>query len=503
MRKMPVTMATQHPDNAGVSPFSGERFVSTADELDECARCFSELGVHEYMWDWEGKFVDEAVIDRLYQDRYDFFQERQIGRDLFLTFRIPNIWEEKAHHRLQRAFMNLISAEQAALQYGFHSPPLFEVIQPMTTSTDQLIHLQRTFSRIAEATEKIFDDRTELRHLELIPLFEEVETMADSDSILERYVDFLISEYDYKPEYMRVFIARSDPAMNAGLIPTMLAVKHAISNYHAFGERNDIRIFPWIGGGCLPFRGAINPENIAEAVDEYKGAASITVQSAFRSDYPLEQVVRGIDELNRWIPRNLDRYERVGEQEGRRIKEFNQEAGAIYKATIEPLADFVNTVAGQLPSHRERVQHIGLFGYSRGVGKVKLPRAIKFTGAFYSVGVPPEFIATGRALRLAQKTDMLDLIERLYLNLRRDLVHAGKYFNEENLEILCRENSAWEPIREDIALIEEILDIRLGPETDYHFLHRNHSSNVFRLMRMNENFCEDLLKAAERRRSLG
>jgi phosphoenolpyruvate carboxylase len=503
MRKIPVTMATQHPDNAGVSPFSGQRFVSTSDELDECARCFSELGVHEYMWDWEGKFVDEAVIDRLYQNHHEFFQQQQIGRDLFLTFRIPNIWEEKAHHRLQRAFMNLISAEQAAIQYGFHSPPLFEVIQPMTTSADQLIHLQRTFSRIAEATEKIFNHRTELRHLELIPLFEEVETMANSDKILEQYVEFLLDEYDFKPEYLRVFIARSDPAMNAGLIPTMLAVKHAISNYHAFGERNNIRIYPWIGGGSLPFRGAINPENVLEAVEEYRGAASITVQSAFRTDYPLEQVIETIGELNQRVPLNLDKYERVTSEQGERIETFNHDAAEIFKGTIEPLADFVNTVAARLPNHRERVQHIGLFGYSRGVGKVRLPRAIKFTGAFYSVGIPPEFIATGRALRLAQETDMLDLIEMLYLNLRRDLVHAGKYFNRENLEILCRENSAWEPIRQDIGLIEEILGIRLGPETDYHFLHRNHSSNVFRLMRMNEDFAEDLLKAAERRRSLG
>jgi len=54
-----------------------------------------------------------------------------------------------------------------------------------------------------------------------------------------------------------------------------------------------------------------------------------------------------------------------------------------------------------------------------------------------------------------------------------------------------------------VALIEEILDIHLGPETDYHYLHRNFSSNVFRRFRMHEDFSEDLLKAAERRRSLG
>ena len=503
MRKIPVTMATQHPDNAGPSPFLGESFVPTTAELDECAQCFSNLGVHEYMWDWEGKFVDEAVIDRLYQNYFDFFSQQQIGRDIFLTFRVPNIWEEKANHRLQRAFMNVIAAEHAAKNFGFHAPPIFEIILPMTTSADQLINLQKTFAKISAATEKIFEMKSELKKINLIPLFEEAGTMADSDKILEKYVNFLKKEFNFSPEYLRIFIARSDPAMNSGLIPTMLAVKHAISNYHKFGEKKGIKIFPWIGGGSLPFRGGINPENISEIIDEYRGASSVTIQSAFRCDYPLADVKKSIKILNEKIPENLKKYQKVSDVDGEKIKKFNLEAGKIFKKTIEPLADFINFLAKKIPARRERVQHVGLFGYSRGVGKVKLPRAIKFTGAFYSVGVPPEFIGTGRALELAQKNKILPLVEKLYINLRRDLQHAGKYFNRENLEILCAENSAWQPVRDDIKLIEKILQISLGPETDRHFLHRNFSSNVLRKMRCDQNFVDDIVRAAEVRKSLG
>ena len=72
-RKIPVTMATQHPDNACPAYFNGKRFMSAQDEIEECYRCFSELDVDEYMWDWEGKFVDEAVMDRLYNQYHDFF----------------------------------------------------------------------------------------------------------------------------------------------------------------------------------------------------------------------------------------------------------------------------------------------------------------------------------------------------------------------------------------------------------------------------------------------
>ena len=155
--------------------------------------------------------------------------------------------------------MNLISADHAAKQFKFNRPPLFEVILPMTRRADQLTYLQDKFQKFLAASEELFGEKSDMKRIDVIPLFEEVDTMASADEILGEYVDFLESEYNYKPEYMRVFIARSDPAMNAGLLPTMLAVKSALSSYHEFGKKRGIKIYPWIGGGSLPFRGAINP----------------------------------------------------------------------------------------------------------------------------------------------------------------------------------------------------------------------------------------------------
>ena len=503
MRKIPVTMATQHPDNAKGSPFTGNSFVSTKEEIDECVKCFSELGTEEYMWDWEGKFVDEAVIDRLLQDDFDYFKKNQLGKDKFLTFRIPNIWEEKTgQHRLQRAFMNAISAESAAKNFGLHTPPIFEMILPMTTSSDQLIHLQKTFWETSQAMKKIYKTESSMDEIEFIPLLEEIETMADP-TLIEKYVDFLEHKINKKPKYLRIFIARSDPAMNAGLIPTILAVKSLINNYHEFGKSRGISIYPWIGGGSLPFRGGVNPENIDEIIEEYKGTASFSIQSAFRNDYPLEDVKAGIKKLNEEVPKNLDKYTRISNEDLVKIREFNREAAKIFKLTIEPLAPFINEIAKKLPSHRERVQHIGLFGYARGIGEVKLPRAIKFTGAFYSLGIPPEFISTGRVLNLAKKTGMLPIIENLYVNLRKDLLHAGKYFNRENLELLSRENPAFKPIKKDIKAIEDYLGEKLEPKESRHFLHRNFSSNIYYLRKANKDFSRDLLEAARFRKSLG
>lgn len=495
-------MATQHPDNASPSLFTGNRFVSAQEEIDECFRCFSELGVQEYMWDWEGKFVDESVIDRLYNQYHDYFKKNQLGKDLFLTFRVPNIWIESSH-KLPRSFMNMISAEEAAKQYGFHEPPLFEIILPMTTSASQLEYLQQSFTKTLKASRDIFEFEGKLERIEVIPLFEEYETMSDATQILETYVDFLNTQYKWTPEYLRVFIARSDPALNAGFLPAKLACKHAISSYHQFGEQRGIEIYPWVGGGSLPFRGGINPENTDANLEEYKGTGTLTVQSAFRYDYPIEAVSKAIRTYNEQIPLNRMKYTRVSAEEGQIIKSFNKTAASFYRPTVERIAPLVNQIASRLPSHRERVQHIGLFGYSRGIGEVSLPRAIKFTGSLYSLGVPPEIIGSGRALRYAKEMGITDLIDSLCPQLRRDFIHAGHYLNRENIDLLCKKDEAWKVIRDEIEHIEEYLGQSMGPERTHHMIHRNFTSNIFHKMQLDQDFSEDILKAAEIRKSLG
>ena len=67
-------MATQHPDNATTPYWGRSPFISTLDEVEECYRAFSEIGCDEYMWDWEGKFVDEAVVDRLFNRHETYFR---------------------------------------------------------------------------------------------------------------------------------------------------------------------------------------------------------------------------------------------------------------------------------------------------------------------------------------------------------------------------------------------------------------------------------------------
>lgn len=501
-RKIPTIMATQHPDNAGDVYLFGDPFVTTADELEECYHMFSDLGADEYMWDWEGKFVDEAVVEKLYRQHVDFFQHHPLGRDFFLTFRIPNTDEEKTA-RLARAYMSLLTSDDFAKSSGFYSPPVFEVILPMTVRTEQLVKIRRTFRQVAEFERNVFaHEMGDISDINIIPLFESTDIIINSWKILEEYAQVCEKEFGKKLQYIRPFIARSDPAMNAGLIPAECAMRAAVSNYYyKFKEKTGIEVYPIIGTGSLPFRGGLNPAFLKERLKDLKGICTVTTQSAFRYDYSPDEVKSAYDLIKKELPGSKPL--RLSDKEVDDVMEINEIFGKLYKATVESIAPLINRIAEKVPSRRERILHTGLFGYSRGMGKVTLPRAIKFTGALYSIGLPPEFIGTGRGLKIIKESGKLPLIEKLYLNLRADLQHAGKYFNPENLSLLIEEYPALKDYKEDIRLIEEILDIPIGPVEPHHFIHRNLSSSVYWTMKQDKDFSDLITSSGLMRRSLG
>ena len=500
-RKIPATMATQHPDNACAAFFCNKKFINTMDEIEECYISYKDLKCGEYMWDWEGKFVDEAVIEKLFQQYTDFFKKQSLGRDIFLTFRIPNIWEESSF-RLARAYMSILTASDFAKDLGFHTPPIFEVILPMTTNAKQLIHVQETFQKVAQLKKQVFETKQKsFDMINVIPLFESVDNLSNTPTILEEYFRSYKKEFGGKPEYLRPFIARSDPALNAGIVPAVLASKVAISDFFEIGEKYGVKMYPIIGTGSLPFRGGVNPENIAETIDEYSGIRTMTIQPAFRYDYPIDKVKKALKLIDKSLPTFKPRI--LNKEEKETINKINKIFGKFYKTDIEAEAEFINTLAGKIPSRRERMLHIGLFGYSRGMGKVSLPRAIKFTAAWYSIGVPPEFIGTGRGLKKIKEMGLSGFVKDLYMNLESDLVHAGKYLNKENLESLAKSKPVFKNILEDVRLTEEFLGKELGPYKTHHYIHRNLVSSVYLHMKVKEDFSDELEKAAMIRKSLG
>ena len=500
-RKIPATMATQHPDNAGPAWFLGKPFINTLDEIDEAYHMFHDLKCTEYMWDWEGKFVDEAVVEKLFQKYYDFFQKHPLGKDIFLTFRIPNT-DEESGHRLARAFMAILTADDLAHELKMTAPPVFEVILPMTKSADQLLRVKKTFHEVEEFKRQAFKtNRKDEHEFHVIPLFEGCEHLCRVDRVLSEYIEGCKSAFGKKPAYMRPFMARSDPALNSGLIPAVLSSKVALQQFAETGEKYNVPMYPIIGPGCLPFRGGVNPETIKDTIEEYSGIRTITIQSGFRYDYPIDEVKKAIKLIEEKLP--TLKYTSLTPKEVKDILWVNDTFGDYYKKTVEAAAPVINSIAKKMPGRRERMLHIGLFGYSRGIGKVSLPRAIGFTGSLYSLGVPPEFIGSGRGLRDAMKNGTLATIEKHYLNLRADFIHAGKYLNKENLSELAKEYPVFKAIEEDVQEMENYLGVELGPLKTKHMIHRNLVSSVYLHSKEGEDFSEELEKAAVIRKSLG
>ncbi len=496
-------MATQHPDHAGVPPWktNSDAFISAQEEVEECISAFRDLKCQEYMWDWEGKYVDEAVVDKLFSKYYDYFKKKALGEDVFLTFRLPNIWEEKGY-RLARAYIGILTFEDLSNDLGFKHPPVFEVILPMTDDAKKLLHLQKTFSQVAALKYEAFGEKEKrFAYLRVIPLIEGVSHLTASRKILMEYLELHRQEYGAAPNYLRPFVARSDPSLNDGLVPATIAAKIALSEYYRFEEETGVRVFPIIGVGCLPFRGGLSPRRVDAFLREYAGVRTVTIQSAFRYDYPLGEVMRAIATLNRSL--RLQKSPLYTTDQVRRGNQVNQIFSSAYKATVEALADRINDLSRFIPQRRERMLHFGLFGYARGEGGIRLPRAIGFTAALYSIGVPPELIGTGRGLREAKKRGLLDDLESIYLNFRADLIEAGQYLNKENLEFLARHDPAWATIQEDVELLETHFGEELGPRQAEHYLHRNLVSSAYLLWREGKEFGEYILEAAKIRRSLG
>ncbi|MEK7170000.1 MAG: phosphoenolpyruvate carboxylase, partial [Patescibacteria group bacterium] len=447
-------------------------------------------------WDWEGKLVDEAVMERLLGEHLAFFKKHPLGEKVFLTFRVPNPRVESGY-RLGRAFMVILSAREAAQGAGLPSSPLFEVILPMTESAGELLRLHQGFERFAKAAEYSFGQKAnDARPLEILPLFERVGTLLRSGDILQRYLAGYRRLFKRPLPYLRPFCARSDPALNSGMVATTLAIKWALSEFARFSAETGVPTFPVIAPGSLPFRGGLTPDDVAAFLHEFSGMRTVVIQSAFRYDYPLPDVKRGV----RNIIRNAKATKTVllSEEAGKDIERIILWFEKPYRKAVLEAAPFIQRVAEYIPPRRERMQHIGLFGYSRGVGNLRLPRAIGFTAACYSLGIPPEFFGVGRGIERARKEKELHTVETLYTTLRPSLLRAGGFLRKESLTELGLSGLA-----KEIALIEEYLGEPLGPKTTNEQCHVALSGKILAALKNGKPPTKEIEQAAILRQALG
>lgn len=113
--------------------------------------------------------------------------------------------------------------------------------------------------------------------IQVIPLFEDREHILESHQILREY----LKKKDVA--HQRGFLARSDPAMNYGMVSAVLCNKIALQRLRLLSQELGIEIYPILGVGSSPFRGNLNilrpsPADSSSASSE----PTISSQYAFR-----------------------------------------------------------------------------------------------------------------------------------------------------------------------------------------------------------------------------
>ncbi len=434
-------MSTQHPDNVRQPFFAREQELSGDDEVREAHYAFTHLGCEEQMWDFEGKEGDPFVVKKLLSADEQFFKEKKLGKDVFITVRVPNPTFEHAEAKILLETLESIprSFDAARLATGEDTAPIFEVIMPMTTSVKDLNRVYHYYRDFVIGKQKQYlqgDDMTiadwvgpsSPESIDVIPLFEDKDSMLASADILREYLK------DKEASYARVFLARSDPAVNYGLIAAVLLNVIALSRLHSFGQKQGIAVYPILGVGSVPFRGHARPGAIEHILDTYPSVATFTIQSSFKYDYPTNEVIRAIAQLNAHtpsVPRACDEPLLLGVVEAY-IKRYQQELG--------PLIPHIQELAPHIPRRRKRKMHIGLFGYSRQMNGHALPRAIPFVASLYSLGVPPEILGLS-----SLSLEDIQNIERVYPSFRFDIQQAARYCDLESPFVTREMRDALQP----------------------------------------------------------
>lgn len=441
MPLIPKCMSTQHPDNATAPAFAVDGVIRGDGEIREAFDVFN-MGCDEQMWDSEGKDADNQVVKKLLSTYPDFFRnERKLGTDCAITLRVPNpAIELEMRKSMVEALQSIPTAYDVAT--GFYGDgadaPIQEVILPFTTTGEQVRLIAEYYERFIvgqqdaqmEKGVRVKDWVGEFnpKRIRVIPLIEDLEQMVTADDIVRECLR------GREEPYQRVFLARSDPALNYGVIGAELMLKTALQRLDNLSAELSIPMYPIIGAGSVPFRGHLTPTNLPRAFREYPSVHTYTLQSAFKYDYEPDEVRAGINQIMEHeaaAPAPIDEP---------RARAIIDKVAAEYQECVRKLAPVISQASAAVPRRRDRKLHVGLFGYGRtlaGSDDVTLPRAIAFAASLYSIGVPPEILGMA-----ALNDDDLAYVREVYPSLDDDLAVAFSYANEGRVRSLLGDRYA-------------------------------------------------------------
>lgn len=483
MNLLPSTIMLQHPDSAS-------RYVPVQDEPGEAIQALTStskggLGLEEIMVDYEGK---ATPYHQTAQIVYGLLQAGVVpGEEVAITPRLPSATHETVFRQLM-ALMSAMEANAVSRRLA-NTWAVQEVILPMSDDAQALLKVRHRVADVLNLAGRELGLETHPGIIQLIPLFEEVPELVEIKHILADYIR-LSRLCGFQEERLRVMLGRSDPALSYGLIAAVLAVKLAIADCYRLAEEQQLEIAPIAGFGALPFRGHVTLENIDNLLVDYAGVRTVAIQSAMRYDHGSERTKKLAQRLKAQLP--VVPPLSFTPEERQEMVDFLCLFSLTYLEVFYRLPSYVNAIASFIPSQRDRLLSTkSPVGYVRDLprpeklrGMVRdselrgrlaklsrnrvdtLPRAIKYTAAFYTIGFPPEFIGTGRGLKLlSQRYGEAGLrrLEEYYPGLRADLSFAARYANP-SVTAHFLPPALMEPLKEDLQEVQEILEIPLGPQ---------------------------------------
>ncbi|MHA1239073.1 MAG: phosphoenolpyruvate carboxylase [Candidatus Odinarchaeia archaeon] len=532
MVRIPVTMATQHPDCAS-------QYIPIQREADEAIEALlpqdrGGLGIDEVMIDYEGKITPYHQIVEV---AFRILELGLIpGKEVNITPRIPSGSREGIFRQMS-VLQGILEVNYKFKIEGYKGA-VFEIIHPMTEHYEELVRVKnnlKTLSKIIFATQ---NTTQKLGPIYIIPLIESVPRLTSVEEIISNFIEYNPELKDSEEGYMRVFLGLSDAALKYGMVPSILSNKIAISDLHHLSEKIALKIHPIIGGGHLPFRGYISYDNKENLVKEYAGVKTVTIQSGLRYDSHKHEVISFInylkDELQNKKPLSFSLEERV------ELLNIIGIFSKYYIKTLYQIVEPLSKISEIIPSNRDRLTSFGKLGYSRetpqpaeiakicadeGVKKELLkleehgeiahpmPRAIRYVASLYSVGIPPEIIGVGRALKELEKYNetILDKLLRYYFPSFGKYLQFAMSFINLNAAAKVFSTKVIENISEDVRYIKEYFNLRPEPNIE-HELITNMLSEYFRYVYILGKPVSDSLKemakhliliAGKERRSLG